>query len=298
MAGFFSRGTMKPLRGWVQINPDHPFSAGFRWGLLFHEGVGFPTLLPGSIPMTRVITGAPAWASNVEGGAYQFPTLNDWVTLTPAQADLDAVSTTVTTILVIRRKLDTTARSSQLFGPNSGGAAVDVGAQVPYSGGTTHWYFGGYSAPNLLSVAGLSYSATIPDRMVFTAGPLGSSIWQNGIKRASQSTAVTRTANPHGGFELNHAQAGSDLIEFNLFHVIDRQWPDSLCQWWSAEPYAHLYTEVQRSYQFLSSSGPTAVEGVGTATGTATVLGVGGYTTGRAKSGFGSQKPSRRRRHR
>ncbi len=265
---------MKPLRGWAQINPDHPFSAGFHWGVLFNDGVSTPLLMPGSIVMTTVVHGAPAWTSNREGRAYQFPTLNDYIGFTPPAviAGVDAIgTTTAVTILVVRRKLDTTARSSSLFGFNAGSTAQNVNAHVPYNDGVTYWDFGGTSAPNRLSVAGLSFSATTPERWVFPAGPQGSSIWQNGVKVASQSTAVTRTANANGGFELNHAQGGADLVEFNFFQVIDRQWSDDLCQWWSAEPYAHLYTETARTYAFLAGGGlnPAAT------TGRLGVLGVG-----------------------
>ncbi len=272
MAGFLSRGTMKPPLG-AQVNPDHPFSVGFHWGLLFNEGMSTPKAMPGSIVMTTVVTGAPVWAGNLQGRAYQFPTLNDYIGFTPITsiAGVDAIATTTAvTILVVRKKLDTTARSSSLFGFNAGSTAVNVNAHVPYNDGVTYWDFGGTSAPNRLSVAGLSFSATTPERWVFPAGPQGSSIWQNGIKVASQSTAVTRT-NGNFGFELNHAQGGADLVEFNFFQVINQQWSDDLCRWWSAEPYAHLYTETARTYAFLAGGGLNPA----TTTGRLGLLGVG-----------------------
>ncbi len=266
---------MQPLRGWVQINTDHPLALGLQFCLVTNVGSGIPTLIKPVV--TAVVGGAPVWSSNQQGPAYQFPTTSDYLQV--ANALSSTALLTAGTVCVIRRKLDTTARNASLFGYDGGSADTLLSGLVPYGDGTVYWDFGNF-ATNRLTVAGLTFTTSI-ERWVFTGGPQGSTIWRNGLKLASQGTAVTRS--PVGtAFEINKGSVGSDVQEISLFQMIDQQWSDQLCRWWSAEPYAALYSEVQRSYQFLASGGPTAIEGVGTATGTATVLGVGGYTTGRA----------------
>src|SRR5206468_1455676 len=111
-------------------------------------------------------------------------------------------------------------------------------------------------APNVLTASSLTYTTTV-EHWVFTAGPRGSSIWQNGVKVASQATAITRNTNVNSGsvFALGRGTEVStteEQQEFNFFQVNDQQWSDDLCQWWSAEPYAHLYKPIaQRRYLMM-----------------------------------------------
>ncbi len=277
MAGLLARGTMKPPLG-AHVNMAHPLGQNAVLVIPFAEGFGTsPSVLYGSAPAQplAIATGAPGWGSNREGIAanclvadsYQVGTGSAWL------------PTSAVTVAIIRRKHDVTARSSGLFGMNTGANGLRCGAHVPYNDGVVYWDCGGTSAPNRLSVASLTFSITIPERWIFTAGPLGSAIWQNGIKVASQSTAVTRTAST-APFLLNSGNTGDgDILDLNYVAVYNTQWSDQLCRWWSAEPYAHLYTEQQRTYQFLS------------------VL-PAGFVVTHPRSAFGGQKPSRRRTHR
>src|SRR5206468_3154902 len=90
---------------------------------------------------------------------------------------------------------------------------------TPYSDGTCYWDFGGTSGANRLTAAGLTFSTTVPERWIVTAGPQGSAIWQNGIKVASQATAISRVAESVTA-ALNNSDvpgaAAQDIEEFNF----------------------------------------------------------------------------------
>jgi hypothetical protein len=172
--------------------------------------------------------------------------------------DLDypdtAISSTVThgeTVLIIRRKTDTSARTSTLFGVEMGGIVPDsarCGAHVPYSDGTVYWDYGGASGSNRLTVSSLTFSTNV-EKWIFTAGSQGMTIWRDGLKLASSSTAVTRVV-PNQTLDytawcLNRGNGSSfgvdihgDLQDFYFAMFIARQWSDLECEWWFAEPYA------------------------------------------------------------
>src|SRR5205823_996072 len=88
---------------------------------------------------------------------------------------------------------------------------------------------------------------------VLTAGGRGSAIWQNGVKVASQSTAVTRApASANFGVNTGNGTDHGDYQELNYLAVYNVQWDDDLCHWWSGDPYAHLYhAAAQRRYFLL-----------------------------------------------
>jgi hypothetical protein len=259
---FLSKGTQKPPLG-ARVNPEHPFSAGLLACIPFNDEIArFDTTTSLSVlsgtavitaapPPTAVLVreGAPILGSNRDGRCLTFTTADNLIF-----GDGAWLPTAAITITAVRRKLDTTNRSSGLFGPYAGPTDQRVAAHLPYSDGTVYWDFGGNGGANRISVAGLTFSTTIPERWVFTAGPRGSNIWQNGVKVASQATAITR--NPGLiGFLINQAGSGAttnDVIDLNYFAVYSIQWNDELCKWWSAEPYAHLYQSPKRS-SFASS---------------------------------------------
>ncbi len=85
-------------------------------------------------------------------------------------------------------------------------------------------------------------------------------IWQNGSKRASHSTAQTRTNNGTDSFYINtsgEVSVAGDVCEVNFVQINNVQWSDDLCQWWSAEPYAGLYVPTVRRYAFLMAATPS-----------------------------------------
>jgi hypothetical protein len=305
MAGFFARGTMKPPLG-ATINWSHPFAQGQVFSLLCNDagngGIVSSAVVPAvaslwgsGSPLPVVVSGTVTWASNSGGPAVQCGATTAHLSLSSAAC----VPLAGVTVLVIRRKLDTTNRDSSLFSArdSAGGGApfASINAHVPYSDGTVYWDYGGTSGIYRLSVAGLSHAGL--QAYVFTAGPQGSAIWQNGVKVASATTAISTTSLAAFAFYLNDSPAAGidgDLIQLNFFQMNRGQWSDPLCQWWSAEPYAHLYPETAPIYDFLAAGGVTEIDSVGTAAGVATVAGVGAYSVPHPKSGFGAQKKARR----
>jgi hypothetical protein len=297
MAGLFARGTMKPPLG-ARINLAHPLGAHCLLAVPFWEGTGRPSILYGApslgpprqkdlaipaITVTEPPTAAlPTWTANPQGRATTQASGVYW-----RFEDSNWVPLTACTMCIVRKRTDT-VQTGGAWGCGGGGNTYAFSLQLPYSDGTVYWDFGGWSGANRISAASLTMSITTPERWIVHAGPLGSAIWQNGVKVASQATAITRTA---GGltFDLSNLLAQ----DINYFALYDTQWPDQLCQWWSAEPYAHLYPDTARTYD-LVATGPMVIQSVGTAAGVATVAGVGAYSVPHPKSGFGAQKKARR----
>jgi hypothetical protein len=251
---FETYGSHKPGLG-ARVNPEHPFAKGHLLSVLFNDPQNaLPAVLWGSVTprtVTATLSGSISWASNREGSALNFADKDARLDLGPDFFGSAA------TVLLIRRKTDTTLREGNAFGVcnSATGGSELCAAHVPYTDGTVYWYCGQTFAPYLLTAPGLSFS-TAPERWVFTAGPQGSSIWQNGVKVATQSSPVFRVPAPASwNVYLNdsgHSSNHGDQQDMNFFGAYDYQWSDDLCQWWSAEPYAHLYADTwQRSYFLL-----------------------------------------------
>jgi hypothetical protein len=263
------RGMMKPPPG-ALINPSHPFALGEVLSLFALDGQGtfsssgpqYPqqTVHFGSvIPNALAITGTPTWASNTDGTAIQFTT-------TTTRIDCGAVvlPTAHGTFLYIGRKTDTTNRQATPFSVALGTTNQDtdfLSALLPFTDGKIYWDYGynpNFLAPNRLSVTPPTIG-TLVHRWIFSAGPLGSAIWQDGVKIASQSTAITRTngttAKTFNVGDSTQTSTVCDNFQLNFLSVVDAQWSDEMCRWWSAEPYAHLYgPETQRRYYFLGGA--------------------------------------------
>jgi hypothetical protein len=285
MAGVFARGTMKPPLG-AQINPAHPLGKDLLIAIPFHEGIGggFAKHLPSILRGNGVVAGAPPpptriyagqtypWSSNREGSCISFTT-SDSYTISAGGDGGDWLPQTQATVCMIRRKQDSTNRNAVHFGffNNEG-----LNTYCPAADGTIYWRFGGDSGAHSLTAAGLAFSITMPERFVFTAGPRGSTIWQNGVKVASQATAITRTPGSGSGYNwyLNFGNVtNGDNVDVNYLAVYDTQWSDDLCRWWSAEPYAHLYPQTMRSLAFVGLAGASG--GTTTPLGGLSILGVG-----------------------
>jgi hypothetical protein len=235
------RGTQKPPPG-ALVDAGHPLAQSLIWAALFNEGAAQPRVTKGTTVLSGsnfglTATGTPLASSNRDGACRQLDIVPAYYA-TSSGTPATSWPTTNCTICVIRRKTDTTNRAASLFALVAASGTNYLQAQVPSSDGVVYWDFGGTSSPNRLTVSGLSFSTTEPERWIFTAGSQGSAIWQNGVKVASQSTAVTRTALAQV-FRLGAAGAGtSDNMDLNYFAMYATQWSDELCRWWSAEPYA------------------------------------------------------------
>lgn len=286
------RGINKPPPT-ARVDLTHPLGRNCQAVCLFNDSIGtmhnpggisntfidtphvqYYKTLGNRIPLTFGTT-APVWVTNSHGKALYFGSTFSGmdVGFHPSREsyDLDypeylnfATVTRGQTVLVIRRKVDTTARASSLFGVEDAGGGIPTsarcGAHVPFSDGTVYWDYGNNTGANRLTVAGLSFTTNV-EKWIFTAGPRGSNIWRNGIKVAEQSTPLTRVVTDQfsnfGGPVINGGNGiptstGGDLQELNFIMYIASQWSDEMCRWWFGEPYAAFYTPfTNRSYYFM-----------------------------------------------
>jgi hypothetical protein len=263
MAGFLTRGTMKPPAG-AQVNPEHPLAQGLLCAVLFNAvgsidtngkwqvpivpgtAVADPTHPPPSGVSTSNLSGNVSLSSTTEGSAM----FNDGVRTWHLGADALWLPTTACTVTFIRRCTNAAAGNGEIWAASGASGTRYMQTFCPYSDGKVYWYFGGTSAPNLLSTsASVSTSTTRAERYVMHAGPRGSAIWRDGVVLASQTTAVTRTNNVADVFNVGDG-AGAPA-DWNYFALYNTQWSDELCRWWSAEPYAHLYPAAAERRYFL-----------------------------------------------
>lgn len=286
---------------WARVDLTHPLGRKCQLACLFAEGAGTPKYIgPGGFSVNftdgphvdyyqtqgnRLInmggTTTPSWTTNAAGRCLLFGATYSklqWGTTASSNSfDLDypevlagVAVTRGQTVCLIRRKVDTTLRPSTLFGvEDSGGGnpiTVKCGSHCPYSDGTVYWDYGGNSAPNRLTISGLTFT-TLVERWTFTAGPQGMAIWRDGKKLTSSSTAITRVVtdsfanfgswNLNGGNGLPVATSG-DAQEVNFAMYLATQWTDEQCRWWAAEPYAAFYVPFMgRSYYFLGTAAGT-----------------------------------------
>jgi hypothetical protein len=265
------RGTQKPA-ALINPNQEHPFMQGHLLSCLFDgsgtfplwrrpsdaSGVGWanqggalfggPALLVGGATKPRASTIVDpfnavgcAYVGNRDGLALHLMTAFNYVNL----GESSFLPTTGVTILCVRRLLDNSGfNAGLLFHVGANNAQVIEAYTPSTASGNTFWDYGGVAGANRISGnTGLAVS-TVSDRLAFTAGPLGSAVWQNGIKVLSQTTAITRSAST-ADLTLNGTGAadGAVAAQFNFFMIVDHQWSDDLCRWWSAEPYDHLYAK-------------------------------------------------------
>jgi len=239
------RGIQKPFLG-AQIDPEHPFSKSLVTAVLWNEGCGTPNVLrgPGGIgtrpqPNQLVQTsgpGVPTWVSTPDGWAQRMGTTDYFELRSSGDNSGLWVPTDEITICIIRRKYDATLRNVPLCGLPSVWDSAECTIWYPSSSPVAFWGFGGHSAPNELVSGTLVTPSTVAERLVFHAGPRGSAIWQNGIKVASQSTAIGPRTTNTAAFQVN----SGDTNDWIYLAIHSKQWSDDLCRWWSAEPYAHF----------------------------------------------------------
>ena len=136
---------------------------------------------------------------------------------------------------------------------NTGGGSIgqfgggsQLGAYIPYSDGKVYWDFGGYTeGTNRLSVAGLSFSDS--DVFVFTVGARGMEIWQNGIKRASNSATPTSTiiSTAFGVHQRSNA-GGTDRMRTYAFGYARKQLPTDVCAELSRDLWGTAFVQRRR----------------------------------------------------
>lgn len=139
---------------------------------------GQPWVAEGSLASTSLDSGGLGVETNGDGST----AWNTLITQLPF--------TTEFTAIVRFRKTDTTNRTRSLFGIADGTNRINVHA--PWSDGTTYFDYGGASSGTTrVTAAGLNFQQ--PTTLLFSAGPRGMSIWQDGLKRSSHNTPAWRS---------------------------------------------------------------------------------------------------------
>src|ERR671923_1750612 len=138
--GLFASGTQKPALGAAQIDPLHPLGKdcigvllfnhpapviGITYAVPFIRGSGATgTTVPNAGPyrfLGQASTGPPTWVSSTEGLGVRIPGTNRPILASPNPSTSKQVwlPETAVTVCVIRRRIDTVARSATLVGLTS-----------------------------------------------------------------------------------------------------------------------------------------------------------------------------------
>ena len=141
------------------------------------------------------------------------------------------------TVLVVTRKTDTTLRQSSIFDAGNGTAGTNtVNLTLPWSDGNVYADYGGQSGANRISYA--LTGAGLLKKIVFAAGSGGSRVIENGVMRASQTTALTRTdAATAVKWNRYEPAALSDLCELYLGVCWNRELSREACIALSNNPW-------------------------------------------------------------
>lgn len=180
------------------------------------------------------------------------------------------------TVVLGYRKQDTTNRNSSAFGVASSSLSNRAGALIPFGDGTVYWDFGGAtSGTTRLTVASLTFGN---DLWVFTTGPRGMEIWQNGVRRANNGVNPSRTI---GGVNFCLGISGqtegtggqSDLADYWYMATYRRQLDVTEILDISANPYI-IVSRPTIIYSLMVD--PSALPPPPTGGGHLQFLGVGG----------------------
>lgn len=228
-------GLSKPPK-FAGVNWAHPLAQGLAFCVPFSEGGGVPRNLVRDVVVAAV--GTTSWVASAGGVAGSLATGGNYWDY--GQNDKLRLPSTSCTVAVIRRKQDTTARASGLFGVNGSGLTDRIGAHVPYSDGTVYWDFGGAAGANRLTWAGYTPSTAV-EYWTFVAGLRGSSLWLNGIQRATQIVPLTRipdTFNFYVG--AGNDLATGDSVDLYQLLVLNTEWDQAQIRQWMVDPYGML----------------------------------------------------------
>jgi hypothetical protein len=192
--------------------------------VLFEEGSGTPNEYFSAAPVGT--TGTPGWDTVSGVTAGQAASVSDAWNLGASNAFLNHDKGT---ILIIRKKLDATARSSSAFG-------VDVSehrcaAHVPWNDNRIYWDFDTWSSGRC------TWNGYTPstdwEAWAFRGGPSGASIWLNGEKKAFHTTAVTTTL-VADDFYINKSAVNGDTQDVFFFAYIPDEVSDAVLEGFTA----------------------------------------------------------------
>jgi hypothetical protein len=243
----FGRGLSKPPAG-SRIDWAHNLARGLAICLPMNEGGGSRISDIAGENHFGFLNGAGFGPTKGGGGVVSTSNASGGWASTPSSAFIPASSVS---IVYAFRKRDTGFNNCYAFAHLGG----QCQALVPFGDGVVYWDFGGFSEGSTrLSVSGLSFG---DDIWVFTTGARGMEIWQNGVKRHSNTANPSRSASTDT-FYLGHGSgaAFTDAVDANLFYFYQRQLSPEECRWISAEPYAMLAAPQYR--RFFVPTAPTS----------------------------------------
>lgn len=220
---FFRGATERPI-GFSQLNINNPLSGGCTY--LSNCDSHYP------YDVIRKQLGTPAGAVTTSIGSLGL-CLD---TVSASVSNNIAISNSVdklvpldkVTVVTIRQKKDSTARSAANWGSSSffRGAA-------PSTAGTLFWEFG---TPNA-SVAGLTWDTRI-DYLIYIAGPTkGREVWRNGQLIVKTSDTSSRSSDTTTFYLGNDGNFACDLEYVYYFGVFDHEWSDADCLSWIKNPW-------------------------------------------------------------
>ncbi len=238
------------------IDWGHPLARGLTAAFLFDEGGQVPYNLASTFQHESERFGIPTGATLPTLGVGPFGacgiaanTASHWVCGHDEQYGL----TDQCTIQYIRRKTDTTNRACGHFGLVTDSGNYRMGAHVPYSDGTVYWDFGIGGATQRLSVAGLPQAGL--QKWGFVAGRRGMSIWLDGVRRANNTTAVSRSIST-STWAINYGnnEITGDLLEVYFVAILQAEWGAQEFEEWNDNPYAFLSMPGRRSSDMVLST--------------------------------------------
>lgn len=258
------------------INWDDPLAKGL-FCYVVHPHGGRPVEL--TKRYTLSYSGTAAWGGGA--GAYGPASVHTNTGSSGFELLSGALSGTVAgSILVIRRRTDGLNRATGI-GSNATGTN-SFGVLLPFSDGTVYWDFGGNAGTNRISKSGLSFSAK-DSVWIFTAGPSGMYMYQDGLLVASSSSAPSARV-PHNttfGLTYGNSQAGSDNRVDTLYVAADRQWSPTEVAQWTANPFR--VAELPRGRRFITIGAAAALASnvvLTPATATTTAIAAASVSTG------------------
>lgn len=204
---------------------------------------GEPTVLSGTAYFTSSPQGI---AARTVSGTNRIQLASDSRNIVPTSGGF--------TVALHYRKIGAAAATAGFGLDASANAWFRAGTHFPFSDGTLYWDFGGNSAgTSRLTAAGLTYG---DDFWVFTAGPRGMEIWQNGIRRSQQASAVdwSSSSNPYL-LGMHGTATNSDDAECAVITTCARQWSAAECADWTAPK---VWECVEPVVLYISATGRSA----------------------------------------
>lgn len=156
------------------------------------------------------------------------------------------LATTQATVLIAGKNVTNAGNGAFGLGTVGGLDSNNLHALIPYSDGVVYFAFGGNTdGSTRLSKAGLTFSYN--DVWVFTSGPRGMEIWQNGVLVASNSASPTRTNNTNAfGIRGATFDTKTDPFDCLAFGYSRRQMPKEICQSLSRDLWGTSFVQRRR----------------------------------------------------